>query len=368
MQKIFTAEDYNSALDGYFKDLGAKKILLVCDAFAENLRPYGYFADLGRLGIEVIRFSDFGPNPEYDSVVSGVKSFNENGCDAVAAIGGGSALDVAKCIKLFAKMDSGSNFLEQQAAFNNIPLFVVPTTAGTGSEATRFAVIYFNGAKQSVTHDSIIPQAVLLDAEVLKSLPEYQRKSTMLDALCHAAESFWSVNSTEESKAHSKKAIRLILDNMDGYLSNIPDANANMLLAANIAGKAINITQTTAGHAMCYKLTSLYGIAHGHAAALCVKELFPYMISNVDKCIDKRGRSYLEDTFADIALAFDCSSAQEAAARFGKLFKGLELPVPKADEKDFEILKKSVNPVRLKNNPIELDEDTIDMLYHKILD
>lgn len=368
MQKIFTAEDYNSALDGYFKDLGAKKILLVCDDFAENLRPYGYFADLGRLGIEVIRFSDFGPNPEYDSVVSGVKSFNENGCDAVAAIGGGSALDVAKCIKLFAKMDSGSNFLEQQAAFNNIPLFVVPTTAGTGSEATRFAVIYFNGAKQSVTHDSIIPQAVLLDAEVLKSLPEYQRKSTMLDALCHAAESFWSVNSTEESKAHSKKAIRLILDNMDGYLSNIPDANANMLLSANIAGKAINITQTTAGHAMCYKLTSLYGIAHGHAAALCVKELFPYMISNVDKCIDKRGRSYLEDTFADIALAFDCSSAQEAAARFGKLFKGLKLPVPKADEKDFEILKKSVNPVRLKNNPIELDEDTIDMLYHKILD
>ena len=91
----------------------------------------------------------------------------------------------------------------------------------------------------------------------------------MMDAFCHALESFWSVNSTEESRRYSKEAIELVLENMEEYLLNTTDGNAGMLLAANIVGKAINITQTTARHAMCYKITSLFGCAHGHAAVLC---------------------------------------------------------------------------------------------------
>lgn len=105
----------------------------------------------------------------------------------------------------------------------------------------------------------------------LKTLPAYQRKSTMLDALCHAVESFWSVHATAESKAYSRDALKMIRRYAEDYLANCDEGNAGMLLAANTAGKAINLTQTTAGHAMCYKLTSLYGLAHGHAAALCVK-------------------------------------------------------------------------------------------------
>ena len=146
----------------------------------------------------------------------------------------------------------------------------MPTTAGTGSEATRYAVIYFDGEKQSISDYSCIPSAVLMDASVLKTLPIYQKKSTMMDAFCHAIESYWSVNSSEESRQYSRRAIQLIMENKDLYIGNDETGNTQMLKAAHLAGKAINLTQTTAGHAMCYKLTSLYGIAHGHAAALCV--------------------------------------------------------------------------------------------------
>ena len=153
----------------------------------------------------------------------------------------------------------------------------MPTTAGTGSEATRYAVIYYNDAKQSITSKSIIPSTVLMDPNALKTLPVYQRKATMCDALCHAIESFWSVNSNEESKKYSRAAIKGVLKNMQGYFENTEEGNAGMLRAAYDAGKAINITQTTAGHAMCYKITSLFGCAHGHAAILCDRVLFSWM-------------------------------------------------------------------------------------------
>ena len=370
MQKILTATENYAELDSFLKSSGAKKILLVCDNSIGFLKLNDYFSALeNRLNIKVVRFSDFEPNPKYESVVKGVELFHKEGCDFIAVVGGGSAIDVAKCIKLYSNMDSSENYLKQVIVQNDIPLFAVPTTAGTGSEATRYAVIYYNGEKQSVTSESCIPSTVLFDASVLKTLPIYQKKATMMDAFCHAIESFWSVNSTDESKAFSREVIQLILANIDGYLANDETANANMLKAANIAGKAINITQTTAGHAMCYKLTSLYGIAHGHAAALCDRVLFHYMIANTDKCIDKRGEQYLKDTFAEIADAMSCVSAEQAVIKFAEIVEKLELKAPQIkSNSDIDILKTSVNPVRLKNNPVLLSCTVIEQLYIMIGD
>nr|WP_024858899.1 phosphonoacetaldehyde reductase [Ruminococcus albus] len=370
MQNILTASENYTELDEYFKSTGTKKILLVCDNSIGFLKLNDYFNTLEeRLSIKVIRFSDFEPNPKYESVVNGVELFHNENCELIAVVGGGSAIDVAKCIKLYSNMDSSKNYLKQEIVPNDITLFAVPTTAGTGSEATRYAVIYYNGEKQSVTSESCIPSTVLFDPSVLKTLPMYQKKATMMDAFCHAIESFWSVNSTDESKQYSKEAIQLILANIDSYLANDETANANMLKAANIAGKAINITQTTAGHAMCYKLTSLFGIAHGHAAALCDKVLFPYMIANADKCIDKRGVQYLKDTFAEIAEATDSDSVVLAAEKFAGIVDRLEFAPPQIkSEIDIEVLKTSVNLVRLKNNPVSLSLNVIEKLYRNILE
>ena len=368
MQNILIASENYAELDEYFANSGAKSILLVCDGSLQFLRIKDYFDTLEeRKGIRVIKFSDFQPNPLYESVVEGVKVFHDNSCELIAAVGGGSALDVAKCIKLYSNMDDSENYLKQTIVPNEVPLFAVPTTAGTGSEATRYAVIYFNGEKQSVADYSCIPATVLFDASALKTLPIYQKKSTMMDALCHAIESYWSVNSTDESREYSKQAIELIIENKDRYLANDEDGNKNMLKAANIAGKAINITQTTAGHAMCYKLTSLYGIAHGHAAALCDMKLLPYMLSNTDKCIDSRGEEYLKSVFDGIAKAMGCKTTAEVSEKLAAIVSELGLKVPEnASEKDIDTLKNSVNPVRLKNHPIELTVETIEALYREI--
>lgn len=315
-------------------------------------------------------FSEYQPNPLYDNVQAGVRLFRDERCDAIIAVGGGSAMDVAKCVKLYSNLpgdgENGS-WLDAEYVENNIPFLAMPTTAGTGSEATRYAVIYYGGKKQSVTSESFIPDTVLMDPNCLITLPLYQKKATMCDALCHAIESFWSVNSTEESKEYSRRAIELIMANMEGYLENTEEGRSNMLLAANTAGKAINITQTTAGHAMCYKITSLFGSAHGHAAILCDRVLFPWMIENTDKCIDPRGEQYLKSVLSEIAYAMGCETTELAVEKLMGLFEKLGLEVPIATEAQFEELKTNVNPVRLKNHPIALDVDTINMLYHRIL-
>lgn len=368
-QKIMWAGQDYKELDKYLAESNPQKILLVCGGSISNLKLNDYFESLEeRLGIKVIKFSDFEPNPRYESVVKGMKIFSDENCDFIIAVGGGSAMDVAKCIKLFMNMDPSQNYLKQEIIPGDIRFMAVPTTAGTGSEATRYAVIYYNGEKQSVSDHSCIPEAVLMDASVLKTLPLYQKKATMLDALCHALESFWSVNSTPESQAYSKDAIRMILDNSSAYLKNDDDGNSNMLKASFIAGKAINITQTTAGHAMCYKLTTMYGLAHGHACALCVSKLWPFMVNNIDKCIDPRGQQYLREVFDRLAVIMGCKTGIEAAEYFQSFVDEQQLEIPKVKSpEEYEILKTSVNPVRLNNNPIGLTEMDIEMLYRQIL-
>jgi len=356
----------HSLVHSLYNTIAKRYYWFVITLLSFNIKNYfSYFSS--KINAELYRFSDFKPNPTYESVEKGVRFFVDMKCDSIIAVGGGSAIDTAKCIKLYSNMDHSKNYLQQDIFPNNVLFIAVPTTAGTGSEATKYAVIYYNGEKQSVTHESCIPSAVLIDTTALKTLPLYQKKSTMLDALCHAIESYWSVNSDDESKNYSKEAIQIILANKELYLANNEKGNCEMLKAANIAGKAINITQTTAGHAMCYKLTSLYGISHGHAAALCVSKLFPFMIAHSDKCIDKRGKQYFENICSEIADSMSCSNAEEAARIFQNLIDSLNLDIPTANENDIEALKNSVNPIRLKNNPIALNINDIDMLYRQIL-
>lgn len=363
---IITPENNYKGLDEWLE--GKKKVLLVCDESLRFLEDFN--KKLDSLTTPMVRFSNFQPNPIYQSVVIGVKLLRSEKCDSIMAVGGGSAIDVAKCIKLYSNLPGDGAegmWLKENIIPNNIPFLAMPTTAGTGSEATRYAVIYFEGAKQSITSESFIPETILMDPGALKTLPLYQKKATMCDALCHAVESFWSVNSTEESKKYSKEAIHGVIKHMDGYLNNTEEGRAGMLRAANTAGKAINITQTTAGHAMCYKITSVFGFAHGHAAILCDRVLFPWMINNIDNCIDPRGEDYLKKTLDEIGQAFGCSDAKSGADKLVEIFNKLELEIPKARSEQFEELKISVNPIRLKNHPIGLDIETIDKLYHEVL-
>ena len=363
---IIGPEDNYRGLDEWLAGKG--KVFLVCDSSVKFLD--GLNAKLDSITADKVIFSSFRPNPLYEEVAEGVRLFRREKCDCIIAVGGGSSMDVAKCIKAYAEMDGdgeNGNWLQQPITANGISFLAIPTTAGTGSEATRYAVIYYEGKKQSVTSETFIPETVLMDPDTLITLPPYQKKATMCDALAHAIESYWSVNSTDRSKEYARRAISMVLANAEGYLENTAEGRRNMLTAAHLAGKAINITQTTAGHAMCYKITSLLGCAHGHAAILCDRILFPWMTGNTGRCIDPRGEDYLIKTLDEIGQAMGGSDAKEGADMLSAFFDRLDLQIPSATKEQFAELTEGVNPVRLKNHPVELDKDTIEMLYHEIL-
>ena len=231
--------------------------------------------------------------------------------------------------------------------------------------------MYYEGAKQTVTNDGVLPDYAILEPSVLKTLPLYQKKCTMMDALCQGIESWWSVNSTEESYEYSRKTVELIMSNWRKYIfENDDEAAAQIMLAANYGGRAINITQTTAAHAFSYKITSLFKLPHGHAVAVGLPEIWEYMIANMDKCIDQRGSEYLTNIFSQISRAMGVTTGTaDAIMEFRLMLELLDLRSPASTnrEEELNILTTSVNPIRLKNNPIELNEEAIRHLYETII-
>ena len=343
------------------------KALLVCD----SSYPYLNIKErIEQLDIPMVKFSDFTSNPLYEDVCKGVDLFNSEKCDVIIAIGGGSTIDVAKCIKLFCKLSKDRLYIDQEFRDSSVCLVAIPTTAGTGSESTRYAVIYYEGKKQSITHDSIVPDIVVLEPMALKTLPLYQKKCTMLDALCQSIESWWSVNSTLESKEYSKNSVETIMKHWRGYIFDNTDISAKEIMqASNLAGRAICITQTTAPHAFSYKITSMYGFPHGHAVAVGLPRIWKYMLKHMDRCIDKRGADYLNGTFMDIAAAMGCKTPLDAIELFYGIMLEMDMkdPVSHRKKQDLKVLSRSVNPIRLRNNPVELDNESIMGLYKEII-
>ena len=353
---------------------GATKVFVVCDSSYPFLNIK---SDIENMGKPHVLFSDFTPNPVYEDVCKGIDLFQITKCDSILAVGGGSAIDVAKCIKLAVLAKEGNASLipplvstRVECGGSKIPFIAIPTTAGTGSESTHNAVMYYEGAKQTVTNDGVLPDFAILEPSVLKTLPLYQKKCTMMDALCQGIESWWSVNSTEESYEYSRKTVELIMANWWKYIFDNDDkAAAQIMLAANYGGRAINITQTTAAHAFSYKITSLYKLPHGHAVAVGLPIIWEYMLGNMDKCIDRRGKEYLAGVFKEISKTMGCNNSIEAIALFRKMMEEMELKNPVAENRveELEVLSKSVNAIRLKNNPIALSNDAITYLYNIIV-
>ena len=372
MQKIINGI---ANLPAILKEVGCKKLFLVID----SSYPFLNIKDsIEALPVEgKVKFSDFTPNPLYEQVCNGIELLKSSHCDTILAVGGGSAIDVAKCIKLAVLAEEGNAaiippLVSQRLPIDGtkIPFIAIPTTAGTGSESTHNAVMYFEGAKQTVTNDGVLPDYAVLEPSVLKTLPLYQKKCTMMDALCQGIESWWSVNSTEESYEYSRKTVELIMANWRKYIfENDDEAAAQIMLAANYGGRAINITQTTAAHAFSYKITSLYKLPHGHAVAVGLPEIWEYMIDHMDKCIDSRGQKYLANIFAQISKAMSCENANQAISVFREMMKDMDLKNPVSDNKDedLKVLSSSVNPVRLKNNPVMLGIEATRSLYNVII-
>ena len=304
-------------------------------------------------------FSSFHPNPDLDDTEAGADLFQREKCDGLISVGGGSSIDTAKAIK--AKINAGSaedvihNRLEIQTV---CPHIAVPGTAGTGSEATQIAVVYVNGNKVSLNHPILKPDGVVLDADMLDTLPLYHKKSCALDALAQGIESYWSRESNDDSKVHAYLAIIGVLDNLKTYLKGDPHAADEMLDASFQSGKAIQITRTTAAHAMSYMLTKRLGLAHGHACMLTLPVLWEMMQEHEE----------MRDTLNDLSAKMRLGNMQMVPKLLKGIMYDLEMSIPAMpDAQTMEELVSSVNTERLNNHPVTMNRDEIREAYRRAM-
>ena len=244
--------------------------------------------------------------------------------------------------------------------YSNVKHISVPTTAGSGSESTQFAVIYLNGEKYSIDNGCMLPYYALLCPDVVNTLPDYHKKSTLLDSLCQAIESFWSKGATDESRKYSEQCISLILENYKDYICGNENSNKNIMFASNYSGKAINITRTTSAHSMSYKLTTMYEISHGHAVALCIIPIWKLLLK---KSVDNED---LKNTLTMLADIFGTDDILDSINIVANMIESFNLPKFKINSADIDMLTRSVNISRMQNNPVMFDYNEIFKLYEDI--
>jgi len=316
-----------------------------------------------------VRFCDFSPNPKIEDIEKGITVFQENDCDFVIAVGGGSVLDVAKSVNILSSQDGQAldYILNKKSVISKgKPFVAIPTTSGSGSEATHFAVVYVDKTKYSLAHEHILPDYAIVDPVFTAQLPAKITAVTGMDALCQAIESYWSVNSTEESRGYAAKAIPLVLNNL-GSAVNDPSEESReaMAIASHFAGKAINISKTTASHAISYPITSFFGIPHGYAVALTIPSMIEYNLgATEDDVLDERGIDYAHKTMKELLDLLGAETAEQARLNVESLMKDIGLSTRleevgiTRDDLDV-IIKNGFNPGRVKNNLRRLTETAL---------
>ena len=360
-QKIYTGYDSYKKIHNILDKYSPKKIFLVTGKKSYFLSGAKNFLSEFINKYNYIRFYDFEINPKLKDLINGINIFNREKCDIIIGVGGGSVMDIAKSISLLTTQKGDlEEFIKGKISLKErqIPSIMIPTTAGTGSESTHFCVIYVNKTKYSLAHNSLLPDFVILDPVFTENLPPYITACTSMDALCQAIESFWSTNSTEESRTYGKQAIELIMPNIIKNVNN-PDRESRkkMLKASSLAGKAINIAKTTAAHSVSYPLTSFFNIPHGHAVALTI----PYFIEfnndiYLENLQDNRGVNFVKDGMSELFTMLKVKTANEAKYKILSIMKEIKLEIELSKlgiNKDNIniIIKNGFNPQRMKNNP-----------------
>jgi alcohol dehydrogenase len=317
---------------------------------------------------KVTRFFDFEVNPKLEDVLTGVKLLTKEKSELIIAVGGGSVIDVAKSINVLINYDNNQYMdviggkLEKLQT--KLPLIAIPTTSGTGSEATHFSVLYVNKKKYSVADQSILPNYALLDSELTYSASPYLTAVSGLDALCQSIESYWAVNSTDESKDYASYAIDILLDSLENAVNGCEISKNAMSTASYLAGKAINISKTTAPHAVSYPITTHFGLPHGHAVAITLGDFLVLNGKHDIECNDFRGKLYVQKIMNELYQKFGATNAEDCRIVWESLVKKLGVNINKNDyylNKDSSIHKilNGVNTERLSNNPIKITEKMI---------
>lgn len=307
----------------------------------------------------VTEFYNFSVNPKLEEAQVGYNIFKEKKSNIIIAVGGGSVIDTAKIIKYLSIQENSDNA--------SIPLIAIPTTAGTGSEATHFAVVYIDCVKHSYANPALLPTTALVDANLLNGQEKYQIAVSGIDAFAQGIESLWSIHSTTDSMLFAEKAIRLVWENLEKAIQGDITARIHLAEGSFYAGKAINITKTTGPHALSYGFTSKFGLPHGHAVALFLP-FFIYYHKTIDakECLDSRGKEHLVKQMKKIAsiLGLRYNTIEKEVIIFFKRI-GITLSFSKLNisRTEFQTAIKDFSQDRLRNNPGKISRSLVDQVF-----
>jgi len=299
---------------------------------------------------------------ELVEIINDIKNFKP---DLILAVGGGAVIDYAKISNVVdVRNDLADLIVNYSYPFKKkfTKLAVIPTTAGSGAEVTSNAVIYVNGIKHSFESELLIPDNFFLIPEFLISAPNKIKASAGFDAIAQALESLVSKKSNEQSLEYASKSLKISVNSYNSFLNNPNLKNATeMSIASNLAGKAINISKTTAPHAVSYPFTSLFNISHGHAVALFFESFFKFNFNNLDKSdtsFDLQKRFELIFNLFNVKNINDFSSKIKLIKKKANLednLHALDINIKQSSEK----IIKGINLLRLGNNPVKINGEDI---------
>jgi alcohol dehydrogenase class IV len=288
---LFTGKDASLELCSAISQLGKKKILIVTDKVLVEIGLLKAIeARLKKEKVDYVIYDGILPDPTYDQIESGLELLRNNQCEAILAVGGGSPIDASKAIAARATNDKS---LQQMAGFFKLrkaplPLFAIPTTAGTGSEVTIVSVVSdpVTHKKTPIIDPKLVPVMAALDGGLMLGLPPMVTAATGMDALTHAVESYISVNATEETKAYSRAATRLIMENLDVAVHDGKnfEARQNMAMASYYAGLAFTKASVGYVHAIAHHFGAYYATPHGLANSIVLPHILDF---SKDEVIDR---------------------------------------------------------------------------------
>ncbi len=371
-----TIYDCLDAVAGVLDRLSCESVLLVADPVAYEGSGASRVLEDALTSRRVVVFREFRPNPCLESLRDGIERYRAAQPDVILAVGGGTAIDLAKLIGFCAAQavdPADAIKTPARTPCKGPPLIVAPTTAGTGSEATHFAVVYVGGRKHSLAHPYLLPEHAILDASLTETMPPDITAQTGLDALCQAIESMWSIHSTPESVGYATESILLAWRHLNAAVHHPSKEDRRaMCRAAHLAGKAINISKTTAPHAISYTITSQFSVPHGRAVALTLGAVLAF---NADvtptDCTDARGADHVRKTINDIVCSLDFKTAREAERGIQSFVASLGCPtrlneVGVATDAQIEQIVARVNVERLANNPRRLARHSLTAILQSI--
>lgn len=368
---IFFGEKGRNELNNIVSELHCRRVLIVAwnyNAFEpDKIFPHLY--DNKKVQKRMIEFA--GSNPDINDLLYFLNGVHDYPFDFVIAIGGGSVIDIAKCLIAFQNMKPGNSAglreMITRGEYRNgkieTPLLAIPTTSGTGSEVTSWGTIWDReaGLKYSISHKNLYAKYALILPSLTVKLPLRPTISTALDALCHAAEAYWSKQSNPVSRLFSLRAIQIIVGQLQrsDFKPDHQDIRQDLALGSVFAGLAFSNTRTTACHSISYPLTLGFGIEHGIAACLTLGKMLEI---NKERIVD----------LSELLSVFKAIKVEQVQESLVDIFKAFGIPHRLksygVSENDIpHIASKSFTAGRMDNNPVELAENDVQTILRSIL-